>query len=290
MKRFIKCIAFVLCVIMLCGSVLPVCHIKTTQAATIKLNYVRKTMYVDDTFKLKIKGTKKKVKWISYNEEIAKVDKNGKVTGIGTGKTEIHCIYNKVDKKCIVTVKDKDYSSGIKYEYAEIGANSFIKVTNLNNVDVCVPIRLKQIDDEGFTQKNYKKDIYVYKNNITYYYIGYIYNFKYDKDKLTLKIEGITKKVKNLQNIDISTKLYTKEEDNYKNGYNNIKYCDVILENDSKIDANYYRFSVLGKDSNGNYVSSYISDVCIPAKSKIKDTFRYDEDVQSFDVFLFEKY
>ena len=294
MKKIIKALAVVLSFVMILTVIAPVSNI---QAATIKLNCTKKTIYVGDSFKLKVSGVNGKIKWISYNSNVAKVNKNGKVTGISAGKTEIHAKYKNINKKCIITVKDKDYSAGIKYEYVEIGNNSFIKVTNSNDVDVCVPIRLKQIDNDGFTQKNFKNDICVYKNDTTYYYIGSSEYSGYDSSRLTLNIEGITKEVKNLQRVDLSTNMYTKQEERTDmvrletvKYYETVKYCDLIAKNDSKKDVKYYRFVVLGKDSNGNYITSHISEISVPAESKIKNTFRYDGDVQSFDIFLFEPY
>ena len=59
MKRFIKCITFMLCVIMLCGSVLPVSQIKTTQAA-VRLNRYSVELVEGKTFQLKLKSNSKK--------------------------------------------------------------------------------------------------------------------------------------------------------------------------------------------------------------------------------------
>ena len=95
----------------------------------------------------------------------------------------------------------------------------------------------------------------------------------------------VVKKNKELIQIDTSANIYTKEEEGAEN-----RYCDIILKNNQKIDANYYRFSVLEKDEAGNYIKGYISDVSIPERSKVKDTIMLDEKTQSVDIFLFENY
>ena len=55
MKKFIKALAIVLCLTMTTPSVVSDIGIETVQAKQkVKINYTKKTMYVGDTFKLKI--------------------------------------------------------------------------------------------------------------------------------------------------------------------------------------------------------------------------------------------
>ena len=110
MKRFIKVFAIVLCLSLFTPSVVPIT--KTVEAATkpkIKLNCTQKTIYEGETFKLKITGTKKKVKWSSSNKNVATVSSKGLITGIDGGNTVKTCkIYATVDKKkytCKVTIR-----------------------------------------------------------------------------------------------------------------------------------------------------------------------------------------
>ena len=109
MKRFFRTLAIVLCLSMFTPSVVTITE--TVEAATkpkIKLNCTQKTIYEGETFKLKITGTKKKVKWSSSNKKIATVSSKGVVTGIDGGNTEKTCkIYATVGKKkytCKVTI------------------------------------------------------------------------------------------------------------------------------------------------------------------------------------------
>ena len=82
MKKFIKTLAIVLCLSMVTPVVAPSIGIETVEAATkklkVKLNCTKKTMYVGDTFKLKVTGTKKKVKW-SSSSSIVDVSQKGVV-------------------------------------------------------------------------------------------------------------------------------------------------------------------------------------------------------------------
>ncbi|SEJ10094.1 Ig-like domain (group 2) [Kandleria vitulina] len=74
-------------------------------AATMKLNKKKATIYVGQALTLKVKGKKKKVKWKSTNKKVAKVNKKGKVTGLKAGKSTIIAKVGKKSLKCKVTVK-----------------------------------------------------------------------------------------------------------------------------------------------------------------------------------------
>ena len=113
MKRFFRTLAIVLCLSMFTPLVAPIVGTETVQAATkaktkIKLNCTQKTIYEGETFKLKITGAKKKVKWSSSNKNVATVSSKGVVTGIDGGDDKRTCkIYATVDKKkytCKVTI------------------------------------------------------------------------------------------------------------------------------------------------------------------------------------------
>lgn len=89
MKKFIKTLAIVLCLTMFAPLVVPITE--TVEAATkpkIKLNFTQRTIYEGETFKLKVTGTKQKVKWSSSNKNAATVSSKGIVTGIDGGTTE----------------------------------------------------------------------------------------------------------------------------------------------------------------------------------------------------------
>ena len=112
MKKFMRTLAIVLCLSMFSPSVVPIAGTETVHAASktkIKLNRTNKTMYEGDTFRLKITGTKKKVKWSSSNKKVASISSKGIVKGINGGTNQRSCkIYATVGGKkytCKVTVK-----------------------------------------------------------------------------------------------------------------------------------------------------------------------------------------
>ncbi len=72
-----------------------------------KLNKKKLTLYVGKKAALKVKNTKKKVKWSSSKKSVATVSKKGKVTAKKKGKATITAKVAKKKLKCKVTVKEK---------------------------------------------------------------------------------------------------------------------------------------------------------------------------------------
>ncbi len=286
LKRLKRIFSFVLCIVMVI-TIIQIAPQNVYAAKKIKLNKTKVILYVGEKYYLNLYDGKSQVldlKWKSSNKNVAKVNEIGNIKALKKGKAKITVKYKNKKYVCNVIVKDalKDH---VSYELVDIGTEHFIKVVNKNGVDVSVPLKLKQVDSDGYIIENIKRNISVYKNNTTYYYIGSIRKDNDNHDNIALSIYDNVKKNNELVQIDTSVNIYTKEEEGIKN-----KYCDVILKNDQKIDANYYRFSILEKDETGNYIQSHVSDMSIPEKSKVKDTIMIDEKIQSVDVFLFENY
>ena len=80
-------------------------------SSTIKLNKKKLTLRVGKTYKLKVKGTSKTVKWSSSNKKIAKVSSSGLVKAKKVGKATITAKVAGKTLKCKVTVKKKGSSS-----------------------------------------------------------------------------------------------------------------------------------------------------------------------------------
>ena len=81
--------------------------IAPTASAKVKLNTKKRTISVGETYKLKVSGTSKKVKWKSSNKKVAKVSKKGVVTGKKTGKATITAKVGKKKLKCKISVTVK---------------------------------------------------------------------------------------------------------------------------------------------------------------------------------------
>ena len=102
MKRLIKSLAIVMVIALTVTCVLNV-NAKTKP----KLNKKKVSIYVGNTVKLKMKNTKKKVKWSSSKKSVATVSKKGVVKGKKAGKATITAKIGKKRWTCKVTVKKK---------------------------------------------------------------------------------------------------------------------------------------------------------------------------------------
>ncbi len=79
--------------------------------AALKLNKKKAVVTVGKTVKLKVKGTKKKVKWSSTNNAVCSVNQKGLVKGKKAGSSVIRAKVKKKTLKCKVTVKAKSGGS-----------------------------------------------------------------------------------------------------------------------------------------------------------------------------------
>ncbi len=92
-----------------------------SQAATASINKKKLTMYVGEIAKLKVKNTKKKVKWSSSKKSVVTVSKKGVVTAKKKGKAVITAKVGKKKLKCKVTVEKDNMRISERYLDLEIG-------------------------------------------------------------------------------------------------------------------------------------------------------------------------
>lgn len=76
-------------------------------SAAPKISKKKATMTVGQTLQLKVKGTKKKVKWSSNKKSVATVSAKGKVKAKKAGKATITAKVGKKKYSCEVTVKEQ---------------------------------------------------------------------------------------------------------------------------------------------------------------------------------------
>lgn len=155
MKRFFRGVVLAIALIFAVPVVMPQCNLTTVQAATIKLNCTRKTLYEGDSFKLKVKGTKKKVKWSSSDEWVADVDSDGTVNCFLEGRATIMAKVAGRTLKCRIVVKEnEDYSDG---DSSNAG-NDVAKSTNTASENIAV--LKKYIKNNGDVNSNGDRFIY----------------------------------------------------------------------------------------------------------------------------------
>ncbi len=115
MRKILKLnLGFMIALVLFFGNVsmgpLTEHDVTVAHAAKVKLNKTKLTLYLKKTATLKVKGTKKKVKWSSSNKKVAIVSKKGKVTAKKKGTATITAKIGKNKYKCKVTVKNPTIS------------------------------------------------------------------------------------------------------------------------------------------------------------------------------------
>lgn len=157
MKKTLKISMFLLFTIVLSN-----CFALKSDAA-VTLNDSKIIIAPKNSYTLKVSGTKKNIKWSTSKKSIAKVSKNGKVTGKKKGTAYITAKIGKKRYKCKVVVMD-DYDIASKlidaynwqckdiwnngfcdiYHYIEYGSNSYGKSMNPKKVISQLNLSLKK--------------------------------------------------------------------------------------------------------------------------------------------------
>lgn len=106
MKRLINLFTVVLLAI--CMSFLPISlpynSVIKAEAATIKLNKEKVSLYVGNSYTLKLTGTNQKIKWTTSNSKVASVSQKGIVKAIKNGTATITAQMGNKKYSCKVTV------------------------------------------------------------------------------------------------------------------------------------------------------------------------------------------
>ncbi|MCI9063120.1 MAG: hypothetical protein HFJ17_00705 [Clostridia bacterium] len=77
----------------------------TVQAARVQLNSSSKTLIKGTTYTLKVKNTRKKVKWYTGNKKVATVSSKGKVTAVSKGTATIRAKVGSKNYYCKIKVE-----------------------------------------------------------------------------------------------------------------------------------------------------------------------------------------
>ena len=99
------------------------CKIKVE---TPKINKTRKTLYINNTYTLKISGTSQQIKWSSSNKDVATVNKKGKVTAKKAGTATITAKIGSTKYKCKISVVNNANSITVGQANALKSANSYL--------------------------------------------------------------------------------------------------------------------------------------------------------------------
>ena len=124
------------------------------KATTVKINKKKKTLKVGQTFRLKVKGTKQKVKWRSSKSDIATVNSTGKVTAKSKGTAIIRAEVGKQNFYCKITVKGKAKENITSNDKTDVSSGAVNDTTtsgsNENNSSVGNPQQTGYINAEKY--------------------------------------------------------------------------------------------------------------------------------------------
>lgn len=105
-KKIICAILISLMTVLMVPTVIPINETGyIVEAASVKISKTKYTMNKGENYTLKIKGTKKKVKWSSNNKKVATVNSKGKVTAKNKGTATITAKVGSKKYKCKITVE-----------------------------------------------------------------------------------------------------------------------------------------------------------------------------------------
>lgn len=102
-KIRMSCPGFLLALALCLCALLP--FAETAHAASVRLNAKKKTLTAGQTYKLSVKGTKKKAKWKSGSPKTASVSPKGVVTAKKAGTAVISAKIGRKKLTCKITVK-----------------------------------------------------------------------------------------------------------------------------------------------------------------------------------------
>ena len=152
------------------------------------INAENKALYEGQTFLLKIKGTNKKIKWKSTNEDVATVSAYGYVTAKSPGKAKIIGTFESGDyiyeNSCVVTVTsawmsiaDIEYNYGTRFVF--FGNSIYIIDKEANDIllDSSDFVTINDIPENMEIDKIYGTDVtYKYDGSIMLFNIVDLYN------------------------------------------------------------------------------------------------------------------
>ncbi len=155
MKKFITVLCLALAIFTFVPNVteafVPANYAITEAQAAVSISAKKKTLYVNESFKLTVKGTTKTVKWSSSNKKVAAVSSKGIVTAKKKGTATITAKVGSKSYKCTVTVKTTALRKNITATYYSFGKGEGVygKFTNNNSSAVEIEMVVKYYNKKG---------------------------------------------------------------------------------------------------------------------------------------------
>lgn len=177
-------------------------------SAAPKISKKKATMTVGQTLQLKVKGTKKKVKWSSNKKSVATVSAKGKVKAKKAGKATITAKVGKKKYRCKVTVKAKKQKNnskgGVTYRSESIDHGAVIIAKNNYSYTVsltadCIYYKNGIMVDKG------SDDCIALEPGRECALFAWVYNSDWDSYKVNLKAQKSVNIIGNASKISVKS-------------------------------------------------------------------------------------
>lgn len=238
----------------------------TVEAASVKLNTTKKTVYVGEAFTLKLSGTKKKIKWSSTNKNVASVDSKGRVTTKKAGTVKIKAKVGNKTYSCKVTVKNYSKSK-VSASIEKLDKRIVVTFKNKNSYAVRLVPTVTFYKSNGKKINKTSNFNYCLEPNSKCIMTFYCYDTKLkSKDYASFKIDMGTIKKSNYTKYGASKiEVKSTKKDSY---------IEAKVKNKSGKDLQFINITYLFYNKKGNLIDSeeHYADC---TKKGSKDTLRY---------------
>lgn len=236
----------------------------SSSESKLQINRTKATMYPLNTLQLKITGGNGKTIWKSSKSTVAKVNANGKVTALKSGKTTITATQNGKKVSCVITVKEPKLSSkkefltvGKTKKISLVGANQSVKWSSKNT-------KVAKISKNGTIKAiGQGKTTIIAKYNSNIYSCSVVVNAPINRQESLSAMAAY--------GIDCAFK-----DARYPSGLvlNSIKYEEGLVNGyGDKIDRMLLRF--YGVNGLGGYSDLYVVVIKVPSKDNYDNVKKY---------------
>lgn len=257
-------------------------------AAKTKLNVTKKTIYVGDSYTVKLLNNTKKVKWSTSNKNIKMVSKNNKqakIKGVKKGTSYLSAKVGKKTYKCKVTIKTKSKKKtiqGIEYELQDTGKGVVAILKNKNKYHVSLTAKIAYYRNGKMIGTASDRN-YAFEKGRTcalFFHAPYNSNYQdveYDDYKISIQVEKRTNLVYGASKIKVSSNF----------GVDNVS---VAVKNNSGKNLEYIIIACVFYDSQGNAIGyEYHYADCKKKGSTDYLTFDFPYD-ENYDTIYPKKY
>ena len=246
-------------------------------AAKAKLSVKKAYLAPKDTLKLKVKGTKKKVKWVSSNKKVCTVSKKGKVKAKKTGKATIVAKINGKKFKCKIIVEKKNINRARRLRDYVIKKGKYNKSEKAYELKWFVMDTSNNCQDAMISAYKGKYDLQFY------YHRDAESSYRYDTIMTINLITGVTSIKKG------TAKLYSDEDvdDEYDE---TTYYGEITTAFDGKGNGLTLTKKTWTEEDGGKEVLKETEEASVLTGAKAGCVSRFTEAFKRWDVLFSKKY